>query len=171
VPATFAGLSAVLAAAYSVHSSAAGTSTGTVPSAGALYPLAVHVLLREPLGSAGPGLWRRDPRTARLHRLGDPPADAAALLVAEPSSAALLGRRQPIVFLSADLARPSRKYGARGYRYALMEAGAAMEAAHLVATELGLPMRAIGGIDDGVVHRLLALPDTAVALLALLVGT
>lgn len=171
VPATFAGLSAVLAAAYSVRRTDAGTNTGTVPSAGALYPLAVHVLLREPLGSASRGLWWSDPRTASLHRLGDPPADATALLVAEPSSAALLGRRQPIVFLSADLARPSRKYGARGYRYAVMEAGAAMEAAHLVATELGLPLRAIGGIDDGVVHRFLALPDTAVALLALLVGT
>jgi SagB-type dehydrogenase family enzyme len=171
VPATFAGLSAVLAAAYSVRSSDAGTSTGTVPSAGALYPLAVHLLLREELGSAGPGLWWYDPRTARLHRLGDPPVDAAALLVAEPSSTALMGRRQPIVFLSADLTRPSRKYGARGYRYALMEAGAAMQAAHLVATDVGLPLRAIGGIDDGAVHHFLGLPRTAVALLALLVGT
>jgi SagB-type dehydrogenase family enzyme len=171
VPATFAGLSAVLAAAYSGRATDVGTGTGTVPSAGALYPLVVHVVLREPLGPAGPGLWWSDPRTAQLHRLGDPPTDAAALLVPEPSSAAMLGRRQPLVFLSADLARPSRKYGARGYRYALMEAGAAMQAAYLVATELGIPLRAIGGIDDGVAHRFLALPDTAVALLALFVGS
>ena len=170
-PATFAALSAVLAAAYSVRPAGPGTRTGTVPSAGALYPLAVHVLLREQLGGAAPGLWWMDPRARRLRRIGDPPVEAAALLVDEPACNALVARGQPIVFLSADLARPSRKYGARGYRYALIEAGAAMQAAHLTATELGLPLRTIGGIDDRAIHRFLDLPDTAVALLALLVGT
>jgi SagB-type dehydrogenase family enzyme len=170
-PATFAGLSAVLAAAYAVRSPDGAPSTGTVPSAGALYPLAVHVLLREALGPADPGLWWSDPRTQRLHRLADPPTDVHALFVPEPSCAALLERRQPVVFLSADLARPSRKYGARGYRYALLEAGAALQAASLTAAEVGLPLRAIGGIDDGAVHRFLLLPDTAVALLAVLAGT
>jgi SagB-type dehydrogenase family enzyme len=98
-------------------------------------------------------------------------AEVDELFVAEPGCAALLARRQPILFLSADLERPSRKYGARAYRYALMEAGAAMQTAYLTATELGVPIRAIGGIDDGAVHRFLQLPDTAVPLLAILIGT
>jgi hypothetical protein len=52
-----------------------------------------------------------------------------------------------------------------------MEAGAAMQAAYLTATELGVPIRAIGGIDDRAVHRFLQLPETAVPLLAILIGT
>jgi SagB-type dehydrogenase family enzyme len=169
--AAFATLSAVLAAAYGVPAGDGGPRSGTVPSAGALYPLIVHVLLRAPLAPAAAGLWWHDPRTLRLHRLGPGCADAGALFVPEPSCAALLAREQPIVFVSADLARPSRKYGARAYRYALLEAGAAMQAASLAATELGLPLRVIGGIDDAAVHRFLGLPDAGVALLALLVGS
>lgn len=168
--ATFEELSALLAAAYAVTQAPGAPASGSLPSAGALYPLVIHVLLREPLGPAEPGLWWHDPRALRLHRLADVPPAVEPLFVPEPSCAALLERGQPIVFISADLRRPSRKYGARAYRYGLMEAGAAMQAAYLVATELGLPMRAIGGIDDAAVHCLLGLPETAVALLALLIG-
>lgn len=174
VPADFGRLSAVLAAAYGFPERSAADDpsprSGTVPSAGALYPLAVHVLLREPLGPLAPGLWWHDPRDLQLQQLRAGVEDAGPLFVPEPSCDALVARRRPIVFLSADLERPSRKYGARAYRYALIEAGAAMQAACLVATELGLPLRPIGGIDDGDVHGFLELPETAVALLALLVG-
>ena len=78
------------------------------------------------LGPVDPGLWWHDPHTAVLHRVGEAAEDTAALFVDEPGLMRLLERRQPIVFLSADVARPSRKYGPRGYRYALIEAGAAM---------------------------------------------
>ena len=64
----------------------------------------------------------------------------------------------------------ARKYGARGYRYALIESGAAMQSVYLTATELDVPLRAIGGIDDGRVPEFLGLPDSAVALLALILG-
>jgi SagB-type dehydrogenase family enzyme len=172
VAATFPLISAVLTAAYTVTSGSGGTpNRGTVASAGALYPLVVHLLLREPLGPAEPGLWWHDPRTALLHRVGEVPDDTTTLFVSEPGLMRLLERRQPIIFLSADVTRPSRKYGPRGYRYALIEAGAAMQSAQLTATELGLPLRPIGGIDDGAVHRFLQLPDSAVALLALVAGS
>ena len=56
VPATFPLVSAVLAAAYTVTAgSETAPNRGTVASAGALYPLVVHLLVREPLGPAGPG--------------------------------------------------------------------------------------------------------------------
>jgi SagB-type dehydrogenase family enzyme len=170
-PATFASLSSILAATYGMTSEAGETRSGTVPSAGALYPLALHVLLREPLPPADRGLWRHDPTSLTLGQLAGQPGDVDELFVAEPGCTALLARRQPILFLSADLERPSRKYGARAYRYGLMEAGAAMQAAYLTATELGVPIRAIGGIDDGAVHRFLQLPEAAVPLLAILIGT
>jgi len=167
-PVSFAALSAVLAAAYGVEGEGRERS-GTVPSAGALYPLAIHVALRAPLGPLETGLHWQDPRARALRRLG-PADDVEALFVPEPSCRALLRRGQPVAFVSADLARPARKYGPRGYRYALIEAGAALQCASLVAQELDVPIRAIGGIDDGAVHRFLRLPDTAVPLLALLIG-
>lgn len=170
-PATFASLSTILAVAYGVTSEAGRARSGTVPSAGALYPLALHVLLREPLPPVDRGLWWHDPMSLTLGQVAGDAAPVDELFVPEPGCAALLARRQPIVFLSADLERPSRKYGARAYRYGLMEAGAAMQAAYLTATELGVPIRAIGGIDDRAVHSFLRLPDTTVPLLAILIGT
>jgi len=167
-PVSFGALSAVLAATYGIDGEGPQRS-GTVPSGGALYPLVVHVALRAALGPLEAGLHWQDPRARALHRLGDA-HDVEALFVPEPSCAELLRRGQPVAFLSADLARPARKYGPRGYRYALIEAGAALQGASLVAQELDVPIRAIGGIDDGAVHRFLRLPDTAVPLLALLVG-
>ncbi len=168
--ASFGQLSAILAATYALRPRE-DAPTGAVPSAGALYPLAVHLLLREPLGPLDPGLWWHDPAGLGLRSLRTGAADAAPLFVPEPTCAALLARGRPAVFLSADLERPSRKYGARAYRYALLEAGAAMQSACLVATELGVPVRPVGGIDDGATHGFLELPDTAVALLALLIGS
>ena len=169
-PATLADLAALLAAAYGVPPGDGAPRSGTVPSAGALYPLVLHVLLRRPAGAAEPGLWWSDPASGALHRVSEAPEQVLELFVPEPALETLLAAGGPIVFVSADLARPSRKYGARGYRYALIEAGAAMQNAYLAATERDVPLRAIGGIDDAAVHRLLDLPETGVALLALLAG-
>jgi SagB-type dehydrogenase family enzyme len=159
---TFAELATLLVAAYGTPVAADGTRSGAVPS--------VHVLLRRPLGPVGPGLRWFDAQAAALVELRPGSHDARPLFVPEPTCDALVDREQPVVFLSADLARQSRKYGARAYRYGLMEAGAAMQSACLAATELDVPVRPIGGIDDGAVHAFLDLPETGVALLALLVG-
>jgi nitroreductase len=52
----------------------------------------------------------------------------------------------------------------------LIESGAAMQSVYLAATELGVPIRAIGGIDDARTPALLGLPESSVALLALIIG-
>jgi SagB-type dehydrogenase family enzyme len=165
----FAQLSALLNAAYSVRETEEGLKRGNNPSAGAHYPLVFHVVVRNAIGELGPGRWWLDPFAHSLHRLGD--ADGIEdVFVPEPGCERLLERGGPLIFVSADISRPARKYGARGYRYALIESGAAMQSAYLAATELGVPLRAIGGIDDGLAHAFLGLPDSSVALLALIVG-
>ncbi len=165
-PATFSDLSTLLSAAYRITPA----DSGTVPSAGALYPLVVHLLIREPLPPAGPGLWWHDPRALKLHRLDETAPGNQDLFVPEAAHPEILNRQVPVIFLSADLRRPSRKYGPRGYRYALIEVGAAMQSACLAAAEAGVPVRAIGGIEDDPVREYLQLPDGAVPILALLVG-
>ncbi|MCB0829088.1 MAG: nitroreductase family protein, partial [Solirubrobacterales bacterium] len=128
-PATFTDLSTLLAAAYRISAD----DSGTVPSAGALYPLVVHLLVRRPLPPAGPGLWWYDPRSLKLHRLSETVPGDRDLFVPEAADPEVLNRPAPVIFFSADLRRPSRKYGPRGYRYALIEVGAAMQSAYLAA--------------------------------------
>ena len=166
-PVSFQELSAVLFAMYGGGSGRARP----VPSGGGLYPLAVHVLAREPVDALGPGLWWYDPAADTLRLVRDEEIEGSDLLLADPLADAVVEARRPIVFISADLERVSRKYANRGYRWALMETGAAMQNAYLVGAELGLPVRAIGGLLDDATHAFLELPDEAVALLVLLLGS
>jgi nitroreductase len=74
------------------------------------------------------------------------------------------------VIISADLGRAARKYGPRAYRLALIECGAAMQNAYLVAAGMGVPIRAMLGIVDPPAADLLELPEGVVPLLAVFLG-
>jgi hypothetical protein len=52
-----------------------------------------------------------------------------------------------------------------------MEIGAAMQSAYLAATELELPLRAIGGVIEDPLHEFLELPPDCDPLLAVLLGS
>lgn len=159
-------LSAVLSAAYGTP-----PRSRPVPSAGGLYPLVVHALVREPVDPLEPGLWWYDPAGAELDLLRAGPIDVRPLFIPESTTGDLMSRGRPLLFVSADLERPARKYSNCGYRYALMEVGAAMQNAYLVAAELDLPIRAVGGFHDDRVHEHLDLPERIRPLLVLLLGT
>jgi SagB-type dehydrogenase family enzyme len=141
-----------------------------VPSAGSLYPLAIHTVIREPVFPLDPGLWWYDPCAEALRLLHDAVIDLEDLMISQPTTDPLVAAGQPVVLVSADLQRAASKYSNRGYRYALMEVGAAMQNAYLAAAELGLPIRAIGGFHDDAAHELLDLPVDVAPLLALLLG-
>jgi SagB-type dehydrogenase family enzyme len=162
----FGELSSILHAVYGI-----APRTRPVPSAGGLYPLVVHALVREPVAPLEPGLWWYDPAAAELQLLGTETIDVGEVFLRLEMNDELLAPGRPLLFVSADLERPSRKYSNRGYRYALMEAGAAMQNAYLAAAELGLPIRAIGGFHDDRAHEYLDLPEQVRPLLALLLGT
>ena len=91
-------------------------------------------------------------------------------MIASPADE-IVSYHHPVVFVSADLERPSRKYSGRGYRFAMMEAGAALQSAYLVCAELDLPIRPVGGVIDGPVGRFLELPADCHPLVALLLGS
>jgi SagB-type dehydrogenase family enzyme len=162
---SFGELSAVLAGMYA----GTGHHERPVPSGGGLYPLVVHVVLRGD-DRPGAGLWWFHPAAAGLELVRRDDADPAALLIAHPVTDELVNASGPVVLISADLERPAEKYANRGYRFALLEAGAVMQNAYLVATELGVPIRAIGGIEDVATATFLELPASAVPLLAIVLG-
>jgi SagB-type dehydrogenase family enzyme len=141
-----------------------------LPSAGALRPLLVQVVLRRPLDGMGPGVWWHDAERGEL-RLVEPASIPVERLLLSPGAVETIAAAgEPVIFVSADARRMARKYANRGYRYALLEAGAAMQNAYLAAAELGVPIRAVGGFDDDAVGAALALPPGALALLALTLG-
>lgn len=165
-PVSFEDLSAVVAA---THGELGGRRA--VPSAGGIYPLIVHVAIRRPLGPLGDGVWWYDVASSSLRRTLDETPDLGEVILSQEICDELLEAGEPVVFLSADLERPSRKYANRGYRYALIEVGAAMQNSYLVAAERALPIRAIGGIHDANADRLLDLDERRSAILALLLGS
>jgi SagB-type dehydrogenase family enzyme len=155
-PLTAVELAIVLHAAYGV-TERAETESGTfalrtVPSGGALYPLELYVLAAR-VESVEAGLYHLDSIGAELERL--PAADPAARLAAATVDPDLCARSAATVVVTAMFWRSRFKYGLRGYRFALLEAGHLMQNLLLAATALGLGALPVGGFFDRRVDELL----------------
>ena len=132
-------LAALLAAAYRSIS-----GRRPVPSGGALYPLELYVvaLAVESLDAAS---YHYDPFRHRLERIGPGArADVGAALV-DP---ALAENAAALIVVTAMFWRTRFKYGLRGYRFALLEAGHAVQNTVLAATALRVPALPLGGFYD-----------------------
>jgi len=133
----------------------------TAPSAGALFPLEVYVVLPE-------GVFHYDPRPHHLVRrtAGD---------VRAPLARAALGqdcvRSAPAVFvIAAVYERTAKKYGSRAERYVKMEVGHAAQNLLLQAAALGLGSVPVGAFHDEDVTAVLKLPPRHEPLYLLPVG-
>lgn len=100
------------------------------------------------------GLYRHDRQASRaLPLAGDvSPAIRAALLDPAPSAAALVE-----IFVTAAFAPFAARYGERGYRYALIEAGRLAAEIARAAASLGLSAVGTGEFRDRDIDRLLRL--------------
>ena len=127
--------------------------TRAVPSAGALYPLEIFFYAAT-VPELTPGLYHYSPKEHCLHLLRALPAARIweATLYPEFVRGAALS-----VFVTALFERSTWKYGARGYRYALIEAGAVAQNLGLVAAALDLGCFNLGGYVDGEIDELLGL--------------
>ena len=128
----------------------------TAPSAGALYPLDLYVVVGDVEGlSAAVYKYKADAHELRLIIDGDKRselADAAlSQLCVEESALA-------IVFV-AVYERTTVKYGERGIRYVHIEVGHAAQNLCLQATAMGLGVVTIGAFHDEQVTELLNLPQ------------
>ncbi|WP_195909038.1 YcaO-like family protein [Microlunatus sp. Gsoil 973] len=133
-----------------------GPPTGRgYPAAGALYAARAVCLLFSADRRTGQVL-QHDPTRHTLTLIGDCPgwpelADDLAGQDAESAPAAVIG-------LYADSTAVLAKYGERGGRFLLIEAGAALQALALAAAELGLAGYPVGGASD---RRMLGLAGLA----------
>ena len=129
-----------------------------VPSAGALYPLELYVQARAVEGVTA-GVHHYHPLLHGLERLSTPavPAPALArLYMGQPYVASA----QCVLVITAVFERSLRKYGDRGYRYVLLEAGHVAQNVALAAAALDLGALSVGGFFDRELSSALGLdPD------------
>lgn len=122
----------------------------TAPSAGALYPLELYVVLRE-------GVFHYIPRGHQLIRISE------KNVLGDLASAALgqqCVRDAPVVVvISAVYERMAKKYGRRGERYVNIEVGHVAQNVLLQAVALGIGAVPIGAYYDDRVQRVLNLPE------------
>lgn len=169
LPLTLAELSALLAAGYGVggRSAADGYTMDDrpVPSGGGLYPLEVSLLVRRVDGLT-PGIHHYVPAVHGLELLRE-------VALPEPFVTYLfMGQhwvaRAAVVFVVSFVpGRSLVKYGDRGYRYALLEAGHLVQNLNLAAAALGMGAVNLGGFYDDELAGLLRIdPETEICLYA-----
>jgi SagB-type dehydrogenase family enzyme len=124
------------------------------PSAGALYPLELYFYSAFAVGFPS-GLYHYSPAedNVRLLRSGDLSHRLGPALV----SPALATEASLLVFVTAVFGRTVFKYGDRGYRFILLEAGHVAQNLNLAAAGLGLSCINLGGFFDRQVDDLLDL--------------
>ena len=122
----------------------------TVPSAGGLFPLEIYVLARE-VESLPDGIYHYDPRrqALELFRQGTWFAELDDIMITAP----FVREANLIFFLSAVFNRSQKKYGPRGYRYILFEAGHVAQNLCLVAAEFNLGSLCMGGFYDSRLNK------------------
>jgi SagB-type dehydrogenase family enzyme len=148
-------LADLLDSAYG-STSPAGTEQGLLrssPSAGALFPLDLYLFARR-CNELQSGLYHVDSVQRRLELLSQPfPHDgiSQAFIMDGAAEAAA------IVAIVAVFWRSRFKYGLRGYRFALLEAGHVAQNLLLACTAADLPAVPLGGFFDARLNRLIDL--------------
>jgi ribosomal protein S12 methylthiotransferase accessory factor len=123
-----------------------------VPSAGAIYPLALTWIQWRATTTYEPGVYRV---------LYGPDAQVGLQLLGNRQIDVIRGFINPLgltsahgaLVLSADFGALAAKYGNRGLPYALLEAGHVAQNLYLSASECGLAIMEVGGFYDRIIKQ------------------
>ncbi len=124
----------------------------TTPSAGALYPLELYVVVGN-VKNLSAGAYRYLPREHALTKVTE--GDLRRELSRAALSQDFLEDAPATIVISAEYERTTEKYHERGRRYVHFEAGHASQNIYLQAASLGLGTVAVGAFDDAAVKQLL----------------
>jgi SagB-type dehydrogenase family enzyme len=135
-----------------------------VPSGGAMYPLEIFFHTNR-VDGLEPGIYHYNPRRVAVRRIhsGDESRKLSQALV-QPNLAL---DASLFFFITAIFERTVFKYGERGYRFALLEAGHVAQNLNLAATAYGLGVVNVGGFYDADINALLKLDGLTQAALYL----
>ena len=136
----------------------------TAPSAGALYPLKLFVVVGD-VNELSPGIYQYNPKDHSLLKTAN--GDLRKSLKKAALDQTCVGDAAIIFVFTAIYQRTTWKYGKRGVRYVHMEVGHAGQNLFLQAEGLGLGTVVVGAFDDDEVREVLNL-DTDVQPLSLM---
>jgi SagB-type dehydrogenase family enzyme len=136
------------------------------PSAGALYPLEVYPLILNVSGIE-PGVYHYDVRQHALELLHS--GDIRDIVFENCMRQDFVHQASLVLAMTAVFQRSKARYGERGYRFALLEAGHAAQNMYLVATALGLGVVSIGDFLDDPINDLLEIDGVAESVIYLVV--
>ncbi len=151
LPLTLEDISQLLWAAQGITTEWGGR---TAPSAGALYPLEVYLVVGD-VENLAPGVYKYKPEKHELVKVRDDD-------VREELTEAALGQTWVkegaiVIVIAAVYERTTKKYGDRGVRYVHMEVGHAAQNIYLQAAALNLGMVTVGAFYDDQVKDILGM--------------
>ena len=126
----------------------------TAPSAGALYPLKLFVVVGD-VNELSPGIYQYNPEEHSLLKTAN--GDLRKLLQKAALNQSCIGDAAVIFVFTAIYRRTTWKYGDRGVRYVHMEVGHAGQNLFLQAEALDLGTVVIGAFNDDEVRKVLRL--------------
>ncbi|HET7504143.1 MAG TPA: SagB/ThcOx family dehydrogenase, partial [Kofleriaceae bacterium] len=135
------------------HGVCGDAGRGPVPSAGGLQALELYAAVLEP-GWLPAGVYHYDRAGHALAGVADPLDRALVPALFTVEGGAL------IWLIVGDGARVSARYGGRGLRFLLLEAGHLMQNLCLVTADCGLATVPLGGFFERPIARALQLPRT-----------
>ena len=127
----------------------------TSPSAGALYPLEVYVIVGD-VKDLAIGIYLYKPKKHEVVMIAD--KDVRQLLAGAALGQSSVKNGAIDLVFTAVYQRTTRKYGNRGIKYVYMEIGHAAQNVCLQATAMDLGAVTIGAFNDQEVSKILNLP-------------
>lgn len=133
----------------------------SVPSAGGLYPLEIYIAVHD-VENIPDGVYHYNAIEQQLERVQKcQPADVRHCLHFED----FVQNANLLLIISGVFERTLKKYGPRGYRYVLIEAGHCAQNICLLAAESGLSTLCLGGFRDEMMNRSLGFDERKEAVL------
>ncbi|WAC07580.1 MAG: SagB/ThcOx family dehydrogenase [Thermodesulfobacteriota bacterium] len=151
---TLPQLSQLLFAAQGITGSVSGFGLRAAPSAGALYPIEVYVVVNN-IEALSQGIYHYNVQKHAVELLKE--GDFRKEITNAGLWQDMLGDANVTFVLSAVFERTQRKYGDRSLRYIYMEAGHISQNIALQAVSLGLGSVSIGAFYDEQVNKLIGL--------------
>lgn len=153
IPLTLQEVSQLLWAAQGITSD---NKFRTAPSAGALYPLELYLVAGN-IEKLSPGIYHYIPTKNTLQKLTEGDVRIQLAKASMEQDSVKLGAAD--IVITAVFSRTTKKYGNRGDRFVLMEAGHAAQNIYLQAVSLNVGTVSIGAFDDSQVKNILNLKE------------
>lgn len=155
---TFEQISYMLSCGYGLINHV-GDEKRSVPSAGSRYPLELYLALNSEVNTIPAGLYHYSVKEQLIEFItgGD---QFSGEYFAKFSPYSFLENKNGVIIITSVFPRIINKYGNRGYRYALLEAGHVAQNIILAGLEKGVDVVPIGGFNEDVAERALGIEGT-----------